>query len=227
MTKQSVHTERHGNAALGGAETLAEGPLPPAWLCSSPAVHSARGAQLPCRPHRPGGPGSPPVHGTTLQKVKPHWAPSPAAGGLLSPCGGGRGVTSPGLCRSSCPFPALFPRLPLLWCFARLLPIPPDGATAQVPLTFTHGEQPWASPRRRPSGSICPQKAIPRCYSVLVMSNQDNQPGRQNQTAVGLTGTGRASTLLVSFHHALLRHEERRISTHALTAHLLGELKTT
>lgn len=212
MTKQSVHTERHGNAALGGAETLAEGPLPPAWLpChprhpggpaplpstvpggpSSPAVHSARGAQLPCRPHRPGGPGSPPVHGTTLQKAKPHWAPSPAAGGLLSPCGGGRGVTSPGLCRSSCPFPALFPRLPLLWCFPRLLPIPPDGATMWVPLTFTHGEQPWASPRRRPSGSICPQKAVPRCYSVLVMSNQDNQPGRQNQTAVGLTGTGRA-----------------------------------
>lgn len=165
----------------------------------SPAVHSARGAQLPCRPHRPGGPGSPPVHGTTLQKAKPHWAPSPAAGGLLSPCGGGRGVTSPGLCRSSCPFPALFPRLPLLWCFPRLLPIPPDGATTRVPLTFTHGEQPWASPQRRPSGSICPQKAVPRCYSVLVMSSQDNQPGRQNQTAVGLTGMGRASTLLFPF----------------------------
>lgn len=160
MTKQSAHTERHGNAALGGAETLAEGPLPPAWLCSSPAVHSARGAQLPCRPHRPGGPGSPPVHGTTLQKVKPHWAPSPAAGGLLSPCGGGRGVTSPGLCRSSCPFPALFPRLPLLWCFARLLPSlqmepphrsPSHSLMGNNPGPPREGGHPGVSAHRRPS----------------------------------------------------------------------------
>lgn len=228
MTKQSIHTERHGNTTLGGAETLAEGPLPPAGLPSStaprgpssPAAHHTQGPQLLYGPRRlggpapllstlpggpgspaphsaPGGPGSPPVHAAALQKAKPQWAPSPA-GGLLPPCAGRRGVTRPGLCHSSCPFPALFPRLPLLCCFICLLPIPGWSHHLGSPLsTFTHGEQPQASPRRRPSGSICPQKAVPRRYSVLAMGNQDNQPGRQNQTAVGLTGTGRASSTLL------------------------------
>ena len=176
---------------------------------SSPVVHTAWGAWLPspaqrpwgawlpCRPRHPGGPGSPPVHAAALQKAKPQWAPSPA-GGLLPPCAGRRGVTRPGLCHSSCPFPALFPRLPLLCCFICLLPIPGWSHHLGSPLsTFTHGEQPQASRRRRPSGSICPQKAVPRRYSVLAMGNQDNQPGRQNQTAVGLTGTGRASSTLL------------------------------
>ena len=174
MTKQSVYTERHGNATRGGAETLAEGRRPPARLPAvhaapggpgSPAAHHIQGAQLPfppqrarlpCRPPHPGGPAPLPPH---LVPGGPGPLPSGRRGptglpvplqGLLPPCSGGRGVTRPGLCRSSCPFPALFPRLPLLRMPASHPRMgPPPGS----PLgTFTHGEQPRASPRGRPPG---------------------------------------------------------------------------
>lgn len=76
-------------------------------------------------------------------------------------------------------------------------------------------------PAGEASRSIFPQKAVSRCYSALAMSNQDNEPGKKNQTAVGAAG-GKSIDIHVSPHHALLRHEERRASTLTLTAHLLG-----
>ena len=93
---------------------------------SSPAVHTARGARipspaqsprgvrLPCHPPQPGGPSS--LQSTPLpsRRRSPTGLPVPLPGGF----------SCLGLCRSSCPFPALFPRLLLLRYFARLLPIP-------------------------------------------------------------------------------------------------------
>lgn len=196
----------------------------PAPLPSTPPP----GAWLPCRPPHPGGPAPlpptvPPEGPAPLPsgRQSPTGLPVPLQG-LLPPCPGGRGVTRPGLCRSSCPFPTLFPRLPLLRGFACLLPIPGWSCRPGPPSAHSlMGSNPG------PPRSIFPQKTVSRCYSALAMSNQDNEPGRKNQTAVGADGDGKSIDINVSFHHALLRHEERRISTHTLTAHLLGELKTT
>ena len=103
----------------------------------SPVVHGTQGAQLPCRPHCPGGPDPQPC---TEPPGGPAPLPSTTAGGPSSlrstslpsrrrsptglpvPLPGG--FSCLGLCRSSCPFPALFPRLLFLRYFARLLPIP-------------------------------------------------------------------------------------------------------
>ena len=147
----------------------------PYHLPGSPVVHGTQGAQLPCRPHCPGGPDPQPcteppggpaplpsttargpvfpaVHAAALQKAKPHWAPSPAA----------RGLFLPWALPFILPLPCLVPKTPA----PPLLRTPASHPQMEPPpgyplSTFTHGEQPRASPRRRPSRSICPQKAVP------------------------------------------------------------------
>lgn len=144
--------------------------LPPAWLPlpsgtqGSPAplpstvpgdqlcIHTARRTRLPS------------VHGTTTPGEAP-LGYSPAAGGLLSPCGGGRGVTSPGLC---------------------ILPLPcsqdsrssgastpashhPDGATMWVPLPHSlMGNKPGGLPAKEAIQESAHREPS-RYYSVLVM----------------------------------------------------------
>ena len=121
-----------------------------AWLLCRP--RRPRGVRLPCRPPQPGGPSSLWSTPPPSRRRSPTGLPVPPPGGF----------SCLGLCRSSCPFPALFPRLLLLHYFTRLLPIPRWSHRLGGSIsTFTHGEQPRASPRRRPSGSICPQKAVP------------------------------------------------------------------
>ena len=148
MTKQSIHTECHGNATLGGAETLAEGPLPPAWLPCCPR-HPGGPAPLPST--LPGGPGSPALHRA------PGGSGSPAihhSQGARLPCSprrcppeGEAPLGSQSRCQGA--FPALgsavhpAPSLPCSQdscssatshaCFPS-----PDGATAWVPPQHIH-----------------------------------------------------------------------------------------
>ena len=186
---------------------------PPGGPAPLPSTTS-RGPSSPSPPPRPRGARPPAV-----RKARPHWAPSPAAGAppaLFRRAWGDPPWALPFIL----PLPRLVPETPAPphACFPS-----PDGATAREPPRHIHS---WGATAGLPAGeasrSIFPQKAVSRCYSALAMSNQDNEPGRKNQTAVGAAGDGRSIDIHVSFHHALLRHEERRASTHTLTAHLLG-----
>ena len=110
----------------------------------SPAAHHIQGPQLPFSPPRPRG-AQPPA----VWKAKPHWAPSPAAGALPALSRRAWG-DPPWALPFILPLPRLVPETPAPphACFPS-----PDGATArEPPSTFTHGEQPRASPQGRPPG---------------------------------------------------------------------------